>query len=76
MNYYLINYATSYLYVYFVCRLRRELNRQLRQQRNHIKSVIYDTDVIIDDLKTQVEVLNSCINNFSVTQINALNTHC
>ncbi|KAI8425331.1 hypothetical protein MSG28_007103 [Choristoneura fumiferana] len=35
--------------------LRRELNRQLRQQRNHIKSVIYDTDVIIDDLKTQVE---------------------
>ncbi|XP_063367247.1 dynein regulatory complex protein 9-like [Cydia amplana] len=35
--------------------LRRDTNRQLRQQRNHIKSVIYDTDAIIDDLRTQVE---------------------
>ncbi|CAH2983208.1 unnamed protein product [Chilo suppressalis] len=35
--------------------LRRELCKQIRQQRNHIKTVIYDTDVTIDDLKTQVE---------------------
>ncbi|XP_061721505.1 dynein regulatory complex protein 9-like [Cydia pomonella] len=35
--------------------LRRDTNRQLRQQRNHIKSVTYDTDAIIDDLRTQVE---------------------
>ncbi|CAG9789097.1 unnamed protein product [Diatraea saccharalis] len=34
---------------------RRELNKQLRQQRNHIKTVIYDSDVTIDDLKSQVE---------------------
>ncbi|XP_028165941.1 dynein regulatory complex protein 9-like isoform X1 [Ostrinia furnacalis] len=40
---------------------RRELARQLRQQRNHIKSVFYDTDCVIEDLKTQVEdaALNS-----------------
>ncbi|XP_063538911.1 dynein regulatory complex protein 9-like [Cydia strobilella] len=35
--------------------LRRDTNRQLRQQRNHIKSVTYDTNAIIDDLRTQVE---------------------
>ncbi|XP_045776944.1 dynein regulatory complex protein 9-like [Maniola jurtina] len=35
--------------------IRRELNKQLRQQRNHIKSVIYDTDTTIDDLKAKVE---------------------
>ncbi|XP_047994386.1 dynein regulatory complex protein 9-like isoform X2 [Leguminivora glycinivorella] len=35
--------------------LRRDTNRLLRQQRNHIKSVTYDTDAIIDDLRTQVE---------------------
>ncbi|CAH0594064.1 unnamed protein product [Chrysodeixis includens] len=35
--------------------LRRELSRQVRQQRIHIKSVIYDTDVNIDRLRTQVE---------------------
>ncbi|XP_063387280.1 dynein regulatory complex protein 9-like [Cydia fagiglandana] len=35
--------------------LRREINRQLRQQRNHNKSVTYDTDAVIDDLHTQVE---------------------
>ncbi|XP_037294118.1 dynein regulatory complex protein 9-like [Manduca sexta] len=34
---------------------RRDLMRQLRQQRNHIKSVTYDTDAVIDNLKTQVE---------------------
>ncbi|XP_060805228.1 dynein regulatory complex protein 9 [Amyelois transitella] len=41
--------------------IRRDLNKQLRQQRNHIKSVIYDTDVHIEDLNSQVEdaVLNS-----------------
>ncbi|XP_059058303.1 dynein regulatory complex protein 9-like [Achroia grisella] len=35
--------------------VRRDLSKQLRQQRNHIKSVIYDTDVKIDDLKSRVE---------------------
>ncbi|KAL0869339.1 hypothetical protein ABMA27_007596 [Loxostege sticticalis] len=35
--------------------LRHDLNRQMRQQRNHIKSVIYETDAHIDDLRTQVE---------------------
>nr|XP_049704428.1 dynein regulatory complex protein 9 isoform X1 [Helicoverpa armigera] len=35
--------------------LRKELGRQVRQQHNHIKTVIYDTDVIIDKLRTQVE---------------------
>ncbi|XP_059058305.1 dynein regulatory complex protein 9-like [Achroia grisella] len=35
--------------------LRRDLNRQYRQQRNHVKSVMYDTDVAIEHLKTQVE---------------------
>nr|XP_053613545.1 dynein regulatory complex protein 9-like [Plodia interpunctella] len=41
--------------------IRRDLNKQLRQQRNHIKSVIYDTDAHIEDLSSQVEdaVLNS-----------------
>ncbi|KAJ0173790.1 hypothetical protein K1T71_010939 [Dendrolimus kikuchii] len=40
---------------------RRELMRQLRQQRIHIKSVVYENDVIIDRLQTQVEdaVLNA-----------------
>ncbi|XP_034834223.2 dynein regulatory complex protein 9-like, partial [Maniola hyperantus] len=33
----------------------RELKKQLRQQRNHIKSVIYDTDTIIDELRAKVE---------------------
>ncbi|CAG4931163.1 unnamed protein product [Parnassius apollo] len=35
---------------------RRELNRQIRQQRVHVKSVTYDTDMAIEKLKTQVEV--------------------
>ncbi|XP_046971605.1 dynein regulatory complex protein 9-like [Vanessa cardui] len=35
--------------------LRRELNRQLRQQRNHIKSVTYDTNIEIELLKTGLE---------------------
>lgn len=35
--------------------VRRDLNKQLRQQRNHFKSVLYDTEVIIDNLKTEVE---------------------
>ncbi|CAH0594065.1 unnamed protein product [Chrysodeixis includens] len=35
--------------------LRRELMKQLRQQRNHIKTVAYDTDLIIDQLKSKVE---------------------
>ncbi|XP_047513518.1 dynein regulatory complex protein 9-like isoform X2 [Pieris napi] len=35
--------------------LRHDLNKQLRQQRNHIKSVIYDTDAIIERLKNFVE---------------------
>ncbi|CAK1551012.1 unnamed protein product [Leptosia nina] len=35
--------------------LRHELNKQLRQQRNHIKSVIYDTDAVIEKLKNIVE---------------------
>ncbi|XP_013170669.1 PREDICTED: IQ domain-containing protein G isoform X1 [Papilio xuthus] len=34
---------------------RRDLNRQIRQQRVHVKTVTYDTDVVIDKLKTQVE---------------------
>ncbi|CAK1583374.1 unnamed protein product [Parnassius mnemosyne] len=34
---------------------RRELNRQIRQQRVHVKSVTYDTDMAIEKLKTQVE---------------------
>ncbi|GBP86296.1 Dynein regulatory complex protein 9 [Eumeta japonica] len=35
--------------------IRRELAKRLRQQRNHIKSVTYDADVAIDDLKTKIE---------------------
>ncbi|XP_063831132.1 dynein regulatory complex protein 9-like [Ostrinia nubilalis] len=35
--------------------LRHDLMKQMRQQRNHIKSVLYDTDATIDDLKTLVE---------------------
>ncbi|XP_026734302.1 dynein regulatory complex protein 9-like isoform X1 [Trichoplusia ni] len=35
--------------------LRKELSRQVRQQRNHFKTVLYDTDVNIDRLRTQVE---------------------
>ncbi|XP_047536956.1 dynein regulatory complex protein 9-like [Vanessa atalanta] len=35
--------------------LRRELNRQLRQQRNHIKSITYDTNIDIELLKTNLE---------------------
>ncbi|XP_026734304.1 dynein regulatory complex protein 9-like [Trichoplusia ni] len=35
--------------------LRKELMRQLRQQRNHMKTVAYDTDLIIDQLKSRVE---------------------
>ncbi|CAH0400346.1 unnamed protein product [Chilo suppressalis] len=34
---------------------RRELVKQLRQFRNHVKSVYYDTNVIIEGLKTNVE---------------------
>lgn len=41
---------------HFFYRMRRELNKQLRQQRNHIKSVIYDTDSKIDELRSKVEV--------------------
>lgn len=36
--------------------MRKELNKQMRQQRNHIKSVLYDTDVAIDKFRTDVEV--------------------
>ncbi|XP_072929517.1 dynein regulatory complex protein 9-like isoform X3 [Epargyreus clarus] len=36
-------------------RLRRELNKQLRQRRNHITSVVYDADSTIDKLKMLVE---------------------
>ncbi|KAJ8724097.1 hypothetical protein PYW07_008077 [Mythimna separata] len=35
--------------------LRRELSKQVRQQRNHIKTVLYDTEVIINKLRTQIE---------------------
>ncbi|XP_072929516.1 dynein regulatory complex protein 9-like isoform X2 [Epargyreus clarus] len=35
--------------------LRRELNKQLRQRRNHITSVVYDADSTIDKLKMLVE---------------------
>ncbi|XP_072929512.1 dynein regulatory complex protein 9-like isoform X1 [Epargyreus clarus] len=35
--------------------LRRDLNRQLRHQRNHIKSVFYDTNAVIEKLRTAVE---------------------
>ncbi|XP_052756555.1 dynein regulatory complex protein 9-like [Galleria mellonella] len=35
--------------------VRRELNKQYRQQRNHNKSVMYDTDVAIERLKSLVE---------------------
>ncbi|CAH0690003.1 unnamed protein product [Spodoptera exigua] len=35
--------------------LRKELIKQVRQQRNHIKTVLYDTDASIDKLRTQVE---------------------
>ncbi|XP_028034784.1 dynein regulatory complex protein 9-like [Bombyx mandarina] len=38
----------------------RELMKQYRQQRNHIKSVTYDTNVVIEHLKSQVE--DSAIN--------------
>ncbi|KAL0819877.1 hypothetical protein ABMA28_007894 [Loxostege sticticalis] len=40
---------------------RRELRRQLRQRQNQIKSVFYDTDSMIEDLKSQCEdaVLNA-----------------
>ncbi|XP_075983199.1 dynein regulatory complex protein 9-like [Anticarsia gemmatalis] len=34
---------------------RRDVLKQLRQQRNHFKSVTYDTDLIIEKLKSQVE---------------------
>ncbi|PZC71824.1 dynein regulatory complex protein 9 isoform X2 [Helicoverpa armigera] len=34
---------------------RRDLMKQLRQQRNHIKTVAYDTDLSIDQLKSRVE---------------------
>ncbi|CAG4984567.1 unnamed protein product [Colias eurytheme] len=35
--------------------IRHECNKQLRQQRNHIKSVIYDTNATIEKLKNKVE---------------------
>ncbi|XP_068619393.1 dynein regulatory complex protein 9 [Battus philenor] len=35
--------------------IRRDLNRQIRQQRVHAKTVTYDTDLVIVRLKTQVE---------------------
>ncbi|CAH1637588.1 unnamed protein product [Spodoptera littoralis] len=40
---------------------RRELMKQLRQQRIHIKTVAYDTDLIIDQLRSKIEdaALNS-----------------
>ncbi|CAG4984575.1 unnamed protein product [Colias eurytheme] len=34
--------------------VRRDLNRQLRQQRNHFKSVTYDSNTVIDELKNKV----------------------
>ncbi|XP_062532173.1 dynein regulatory complex protein 9 isoform X2 [Bombyx mori] len=34
---------------------RRELTKQIRQLRNHIKTVLYDNEVTIDSLKSQVE---------------------
>ncbi|CAH0728101.1 unnamed protein product, partial [Brenthis ino] len=36
-------------------KLRRELNRQLRQQRIHVKSVTYDTNTEIERLKSNLE---------------------
>ncbi|XP_045453198.1 dynein regulatory complex protein 9-like [Melitaea cinxia] len=36
-------------------RIRRDLNRQIRQQRNHMKSVTYDTDNEIQHLKSSIE---------------------
>ncbi|CAG9565230.1 unnamed protein product [Danaus chrysippus] len=35
--------------------MRKELNKQLRQQRNHMKSVIYDTEAVIEELNLKVE---------------------
>uniref|UniRef100_A0A2H1WNK2 Dynein regulatory complex protein 9 n=1 Tax=Spodoptera frugiperda TaxID=7108 RepID=A0A2H1WNK2_SPOFR len=35
--------------------IRRELSRQVRQQHIHIRTAVYDTDVAIDKLRTQVE---------------------
>nr|XP_032521523.1 uncharacterized protein LOC116773212 [Danaus plexippus plexippus] len=35
--------------------MRKELNKQLRQQRNHMKTVIYDTDAVIEELNLKVE---------------------
>ncbi|XP_050666083.1 dynein regulatory complex protein 9-like [Leptidea sinapis] len=35
--------------------IRHDLNKQLRQQRNYIKTKIYETDVTIDELRTTVE---------------------
>ncbi|KAJ0173791.1 hypothetical protein K1T71_010940 [Dendrolimus kikuchii] len=34
---------------------RRDLAKQLRQRRNYIKSTTYDTDIIINNLNTEVE---------------------
>ncbi|KAJ8713851.1 hypothetical protein PYW08_007471 [Mythimna loreyi] len=34
---------------------RREMRKELRQQRNYIKTVMYDTDLTITHLKSQVE---------------------
>ncbi|XP_045527781.1 dynein regulatory complex protein 9-like isoform X1 [Pieris brassicae] len=35
--------------------LRRETQRQLRQQRNHIKSVTYDCNMTVENLKNRVQ---------------------
>ncbi|XP_045452963.1 dynein regulatory complex protein 9-like, partial [Melitaea cinxia] len=37
---------------------RREINKQVRQQHNHIKSVIYDANATIDNLRSEVEDAN------------------
>ncbi|XP_035449951.1 dynein regulatory complex protein 9 isoform X1 [Spodoptera frugiperda] len=48
---------------------RRELMKQLRLQRIHIKTVAYDTDVVIEQLKSKIEdaALNSEIRERYVT---------
>ncbi|CAH0690004.1 unnamed protein product [Spodoptera exigua] len=48
---------------------RRELLKQLRQQRIHIKSVAYDLDLVIDQLRSKIEdaALNSEIRGRYIT---------
>ncbi|XP_013200821.2 dynein regulatory complex protein 9 [Amyelois transitella] len=49
--------------------LKRDLNRQCRQQRNHIKSATYDADCTITQLRTKVEdaALNAAVRSRYVT---------